>query len=105
MTSNLDLLINFEPEKGTVKLGDDSVIESCSRGTVRLMAKTSNGCVAPVFLPCVLWVTKLGLSNLLSWRAIVSLGKGFSLSGNGKDIYISRENKTDVLWVRLKDQN
>ena len=67
MTSNLDLLINFEPEKGTVKLGDDSIIESCGRGTVRLMAKTSNGHVTPVFLQHVLWAPKLGLSNLLSW--------------------------------------
>jgi len=103
MTSNLDILINFEPEKGTIRLGDDSIIESCGRGTVRLMAKTSNGHVAPVFLQRVLWVPKLGLSNLLSWRTIVSLGKGFSLHGNGKDMYVLRENKTEVLWERLKD--
>ena len=27
MTNNLDLIMNFETEKGTIRLGDDSVIE------------------------------------------------------------------------------
>jgi len=36
MTNNLDLFINFETMKGTVRLGDNSIIESCGRGTVMI---------------------------------------------------------------------
>ena len=104
MTNNLDLLINFQPEKGTVRLGDDSVIESCGRGTVKILAKTSDGQVTPVYLQRVLWVPELGCCSLLSWRAIVSLGKGFSLRSSGGDMNVLRENKTEVIWGKLEDQ-
>ena len=60
MTNDLDLLMNFETEKGTVRLDDDSVIESCGRGTVKIVAKTSDGHVSPVYLERVLWVPSLG---------------------------------------------
>ena len=93
MTNHLDLLINFETEKGTIRLGDDSVIESCGRGTVKILAKTSDGHVAPVYLERVLWVPSLSCCNLLLWRAIVSWGKGFSLVSPRSDMYILRENK------------
>ena len=105
MTNNLDLLINFETEKDTVRLGDDSVIESCGRGTVKILAKTSDGHVSPVYLECVLWVPSLGCLNLLSWHAIVSLGEGFSLVSPGPDMYILRENKREVIWRKLVGQD
>jgi len=60
MTNNLDLVINFETVKGTVRLGDDSVIETCGRGTVVILAKTSIGHVFSVYLERVLWVPSLG---------------------------------------------
>ena len=63
MTNNLDLLINFETEKGTVRLGDDSVIESCGRGTVKILAKASDGHVSPVYPERVLWVPSLVCCN------------------------------------------
>ena len=50
MTNNLNLFINFETVKGTVRLGDDSVIETCGRGTVVILAKTSIGHVSSVYL-------------------------------------------------------
>jgi len=40
--------------KGTVRLGDDSVIETCGRGTVMILAKTSLGHVSSVYLERVL---------------------------------------------------
>ena len=36
MVNNPDLLISFGTEKGTVRPGDDSVMESCGRGTVKI---------------------------------------------------------------------
>jgi len=75
MTNNLDIFTNFKTVKGTVRLGDDSVIESCGRGTVMILAKTSTGHVSSIYLERVLWVPSLGSCSLLSWCAIVSLGK------------------------------
>jgi len=66
MTNNLDLFINFETVKGTVRLGNDSEIETCSRGTVIILAKTSTGHVSSVYLGSVLWVPGLGSCSLLS---------------------------------------
>jgi len=66
MTNNLDLFMNFETVKGTVRLGDDSVIETCGRRTVVILAKTSIGHVSSVYLERVLWVPSLGSCSLLS---------------------------------------
>ena len=101
MTNNLDRFINFETMKGTVRYGDDSIIESCGRGTVMILAKTSLDHVSSVYLKRVLWVPSLGSCSLLSWRAIVSLRKGFSLVSSGRDMYIFREKKTEVIWGKL----
>jgi len=87
--------------KGTVRLGDNSVIETCGRGTVMILAKTSIGDVFSVYLEHVLWVLCLGSCSLLSWHAIVSLQKGFSLASYGKDMYIFGENKTEGIWGML----
>jgi len=54
MTNNLDLFINFETLKGTVGLGDDSVIETSGRGTVVILAKTSIGHVSSIYLERIL---------------------------------------------------
>ena len=56
MTNNLDLFINFETMKSTVTLGDDSIIETCGRGTVMIIAKTSLRHVSSVYLEHVLLV-------------------------------------------------
>ena len=48
MTNNLNLFINIETVKGTVRLGDDSVIETCGRGTVVILAKPWIGHVSSV---------------------------------------------------------
>ena len=101
MTNNLDLFINFETVKGTVRLGDDSIIGSCGRGTVMIFAKTSLGHVSSVYIECVLWVPSLGSCSLLSWCAIVFLEKGFSLVSSGMDMYVFRENKAEVIWGKL----
>jgi len=66
MTNNLDLFINFETVKGTIRLGDDSIIESCGRGTVMILAKTSLAHISSVYLERVLWVPGLGSWTLLS---------------------------------------
>ena len=94
MTNNLDLFINLETRKGTVRLGDDSVIETCGRGTGVILGKTSICHVSSVYLEPVLWVPSLNSCSLLSWCqcAIVCLGKGFSLASSGKDMYIFCEN-------------
>jgi len=105
MTNNPDLLMNFETVKGTVWLGDDSVIETCGRGTVVILTKTSIGHVSSVYLKRVLWVPGLGSCSWLAWRAIVSLGKGFSLASSGKDMYIFRENQPEVIWGKLDRQD
>jgi len=105
MTNNTDRFIDFETVKGTVRLGDDSVIETCGHGTVMILAKTSLGHVSSVYPEYDLWVPSLGSCSLLSWRAIVSLGKGFSLASFGKDRYIFRENKTEVIWGKLDRQD
>jgi len=105
MTNNLDLFINIETVKGTVRLGDDSIIETCGRETFVILAKTSIGHVSSVYLERVLWVPDLGSCSLLSWRAIVSLRKGFSLASSGNDMYIFRENKTEVIWGKLDGQD
>jgi len=48
MRNNLALVINFETVKGTVRLGDDCVIETCGRGTrVRYGADGAPENVAP----------------------------------------------------------
>ena len=105
MTNNSDLFIDSETVKGTVRLGDNSVIETCGRATVMLFAKRSLGHVSSVYLERVLWVPRLGSCSLLSWRAIVSLEKGFSLASSGKDMYVSRKNKTEVIWGKLDGQD
>jgi len=105
MTNNIDLVINFETVKGTVRLGHDSVIDTCGCGTVVILAKTSISHVSSEYLERVLWVPSLGSCSLLSWRAIVSLGKGFSLDSSGKDTYIFKENKTEVIWGKLDGQD
>jgi len=105
MTNNLDVFINFETLKGTVRLGDDCVIETCGRGTVVILAKTSIDHVSSVYLEHVLWVPSLSFCSLLSWRAIVSLGKGFSLASSGKDMYIFRENKGELISGKLDGQD
>ena len=97
MTNNLDLFINFETVKGTVRLGHYSIIETCSRGTIVILAKTSIGHVSSVYLKCVLWVASLGSCSLLYWQAMVALGKGVSLASSRKDMYILRKNKTEVI--------
>jgi len=101
MTNNLDLFINFKTVKGTVRLGDHSLIQSCGRGTVMILAKTSFGHLSSVNLECVLWVPCLVSCNLLSVGAIVSLVKGFSLVSSGSDMYIFRKNTTEVIWGKL----
>jgi len=105
MTSNLGLFRNFKTIKGPVRLGDDSVIETCGCGTVMILAKTSLRHVSSRYLERVLWVPSLGSCSLLSWRAIVSLEKGFSLASSGKDMYIFRENKPEVIWGKLDGQD
>jgi len=105
MTNNLDLFINFETVKGTVRLSDDSDIEACGRGTGVILAKISICHVSSVYLERVLWVPSLGSCSWLSWRAIVSWGKRFSLASCGKDMYIFRENKTDVIRGKLDQQD
>jgi len=94
MTKNLDLFINFETVKGIVRLGNDSVIETCGCGTVVILAKTSIHHVSSVYQERILWLTSLNTCSLLSWCAIVALGKEFSLASSGKDMYIFRESKT-----------
>jgi len=54
MTNNSDLFIDFETIKGTVRLGDDSVMEICGRGTVMILAKTYLGHVSSIYLERVL---------------------------------------------------
>ena len=98
MTNNFDLFITFETMKGTVRLGDDSVIEIWGRGTVVILAKTSIGHVSSIYLERVLWVSSLVSCSLLSWHAILSLGKGFSVPSSGKEMNIFRENKAKVIW-------
>ena len=98
MTNILDLFINFETVKGTVRLGDNSIIVTCGCGKVVMLAKTYIGHVSSLYLEHLLWVPSLGSCSLLSWPAIVSLGKGFSLASSGKDMYVFRENKTEVIW-------
>ena len=66
MTNNSDLFIDFETIKATVRLGDNSVIETCGCGTVMILAKTSLGHVFSVYLERVLWVPSLGSCSLLS---------------------------------------
>ena len=66
MTKNLDLFINLETVKGTVRLGDDSIIVSCGRETVMILAKTSLGHVASVYLQHLLWVPSFGSCSWLS---------------------------------------
>jgi len=105
MTNNLDCFINFETVNGTVRLGDDCVLETCGHGTVVILAKTSIGHVSSVYLERVLWVPSLGSCSLVSWHAIVSLVKGFSLARSGKDMYIVRENKREVIWGKLDGQD
>jgi len=110
MTNNLDVFINFETVKGTIRLGDDSTIESCGRGTVRILAKISHGHVSPVYLKRDLWIPGLGSCSLLSWRSIVSLGKGFCLVSSGSDIHVlgkiklrlSGESLTDMIMLYKK---
>ena len=46
--------------KGTLRLGDNSVIETYGHGTVMILAKTSVGKVSSVYLEHVLWVPSLG---------------------------------------------
>ena len=105
MTNNIDHFINFATVKGTVRLGDNSVMETCGRGTVVILAKPSLCHFACLYRQRVLWVPSLGSYSLLSWRAIVSLGKGFSLARSAKDMYIFRENKKEVIWGKLDGQD
>jgi len=105
MRNNLDLFINFEAIKGIVRLGDDSVIATCGRGTVMILAKKSFGHFSSGYLERVFWVPSLGSCSLLSWCGIVSLGKGFSLASSGRDMYIFRGNKTEVIWGKLDGQD
>jgi len=69
-----------------------------------IFAKTSLGHVSSIYLEHVLWVPSLGSCSLLSWRAIVSLGKGFALVSSRRDMYVLRENKTEVIWESLTDK-
>jgi len=87
--------------KGTNRLGDDSTIESCGHRTVMILAKTSHGYVSPVYHKRAVWVPSLGSCSLLSWRAIVSLGKGFALVSSRRDMHLFRKNKTEVIWGKL----
>jgi len=105
MTNNLDFFINVETRKGTVRLGDDSVIETGGRGTGVILGKTSICHVSSVYLERVLWLPSLGSCSLLSWWAIVCIGKGFSLASSGKNMYIFSENKTEVIWGKLDRQD
>ena len=65
----------------------------------------TDGHVSPVYLELGFWVPSLGCCNVLSWRAIVSLGKGFSLVSSRLDMYILRENKREVIWGKLDRQD
>ena len=62
-----------------------------------IMAKISTDHVFPIYLELILWVPSLHYCSLLSWRTIVSLRKRFSLASSGKDMYVFRENKTEVI--------
>jgi len=105
MTNNLDLFINLETVKGTGRLGNGSVIETCSRGTVLILDKTSIGHISSLYLELVHWVPSVGSCSLLSTRAIVSFETGFSLASSGREMYIFRENKTEIIWGKLDGQD
>jgi len=64
MKNNLDLFINFKTVKATVRLGDNSIIESFSGRTVIILAKISLCHVSSVDLEHVLWVPSLGSRSL-----------------------------------------
>jgi transposase InsO family protein len=115
MTNNLDLFINIKHRRGKVRMGDDSVIESYGIGTVELISKLpTNGHVNSTRSPStssshlvlrdVLYIPKLGQSNLLSWRAISHVpGSTFFLDGHGPDIFVRKEAKDGhiIIWGRL----
>jgi len=101
MTNNLALFINFETVKGTVRLDDDSVKETCGCGTVVILAKTSIGHVSSVYIEGVLSVPSLGSCSLFPWRAIVALGEEFSLASSRNGMNIFSENKTELLGGKL----
>jgi len=70
-----------------------------------ILAKTSIGHVSSLYLKHVLCVASFGSCSLLSWPAIVSLEKGFSLSSSGKDMYMFRENQIEVTWGKVDRQD
>jgi len=105
MTNNLDLFINLEIVKGTVRLGYNPIMESSGHGTVMILGQTSVGHVSSVYLERVLRVPSLGSCSLLSWHTSVSVRKGFSLLSSGRDMYVFRENKTEGIWGKLDGPN
>jgi transposase InsO family protein len=109
MTNNLDLFINIKHRRGKVRMGDDSVIESYGIGTVELLSKLPTGYANSsgtphLVLRDVLYIPKLGQSNLLSWRAISHVpGSSFFLDGHGPDIFVRKEAKDGriIIWGHL----
>jgi len=70
-------------------------------GTVELFAKLPTGhTTSHLVLHNVLYIPKLGQSNLLSWRAISHVpGSNFFLDGNGLDIFARREAKDGCIII------
>ena len=99
MTNNPDLFLDLQSHQGRVKLGDDSSLNITGKGTIALQARLPNGKASPIVLQNVLYVPRLGSSNLLSWRAISSLG--FSLVGTDTDLFVKR-NGNVVCWGKLE---
>jgi hypothetical protein len=104
MTNNLDIFIKIKHRRGKVRMGDDSVIESYGIGTVELISKLPTRTNSHFVLRGVLYIPKLGQSNLLSWRAISHVpGSSFFLDGYGPDIFVRKEAKDGriIIWGRL----
>ena len=103
MTNNIDLFINIEHHNGRVRLGDDHFIDVSGKSTVELQGKLPTGKPHLIVLRNVLYVPKLGQCNLLSWRAIGSLGN-FFLESSGQDIFIRKEKRDGhiVVWGKLE---
>ena len=82
---------NFEylqPEKTTVRLGDNRQVSATGRGTVKLLVK-ANGIVNTLLLKDVVLVPELGV-NLVSMAKIESLGLKI-LTENGKSTIFSED--------------
>ena len=97
MTSDRTLFKNLESYSGSVQFADGKSYQVEGTGSITLHVTLSNGTTSSFTLKNVLYISALGLTNLLSWRKAEEAGLGLLVKPSQ---FIITASKKEVAWFK-----